>query len=177
MPNFFYKTLYFDTFTYVTDTTPQLLTGKLEVLFNEKQGWFKSPNLKGKFLEYPSIFSVTPKRWFVQIRGGEEREPAKLSGIISPINATQTKIEIVVKPNAVYRLLFFVCLPFAVFIIIKSLLTMEFHFSLLGPWPFVFALFFLFISAKNAATRLRHSFEKYMGITPVKLTNEQGDAE
>ncbi|MGG9963526.1 hypothetical protein [Ferruginibacter sp. SUN106] len=177
MPNFFYKTLYFESFTYVTDTTPQLLTGKLEVLFNEKQGWFKSPNLKGEFLEYPAIFSITPKRWLVQIRGGEEREPAKLSGIISSLNTTQTKIDIVVKPNAVYRLLFFVCLPFAVFIIIKSLLTMEFHFSLLGPWPFVFGLFFLFISAKNAATKLRNNFEKYLNITPVDIKNGQVNNE
>jgi hypothetical protein len=168
MSNFFYKTFFFETFTYVADTTPQLITDKLEELFKEKQGLLKSPNLKGKFLEYPSIFCITPKRWWLQIRGGK-KEPAFLSGIISPINATQTKIEIVVKPNAVNRNLFFAFLPLAIFFLIRSILVMEFNFSIIGLWSFVLALPLLFIDAKNVTTKLRKNFENYLHITPVEV--------
>src|SRR4051812_44848030 len=93
-----YKTFYYNNFSYVVNIPKETVIERLDHLFIEKSGLFSSPNLGGKFVDYPDTFYMTQKWWLGNIRSFE-REPAILKGVISKISDTQTRIDIAVRPN------------------------------------------------------------------------------
>ena len=141
------------------------MVDKLDELFSFKKGLFKSPNLQGKFVDYPDTFFVTQKWWFAHIQNFE-REPAILKGVITKKNENETIIEIAVRPNSVFLILFIFFLPFGIYGLYKAAVTNELNATLVGLWTLIFALPVLFFFAKNSSNVLRKSFEQYLSIIP-----------
>ena len=160
-----YTTFYYTTYSYHLFSPRQAVVDKLDELFSLKKGLFKSPNLQGKFVDYPDTFFVTQKWWFAHINNFE-REPAILKGVITKTNENETIIEIAVRPNSIFLILFIFFLPFGIYGLYKAAVTNELSATLVGLWTFIFALPVLYFFAKNYSNKLRRSFERYMSINP-----------
>ena len=162
-----YRTFYYDTFTYHLFSPKQTVVDYFDELFIVKKGLFKLPNLVGKFVEYPDTFYMTQKWWLGHIKNFE-REPAILKGVITQKNENETTIEISVRPNSVFLILFVCFLLFSIYALYKAIITKDLNPTLVGMWPLVFALPLLFLFARAASTNLRKSFEKYLNLSPDK---------
>lgn len=161
-----YKTFYYDTFFYILDVPKDTVIERLDHLFMEKSGLFKSPNLRGKFVDYPDTFYLTQKWWFGHIRGLES-EPAILKGVITKVGDKQTKIEISVRPNSVFWILAVFFLPYGLFILYSAITTSDLNKTLGGLWVTFFVLPILYFIARTTSKKLRTAFEKYMNIEPI----------
>ena len=167
MFNYFYKSLYFETFNYYVNLPKQTFIDKLDELFLKKKGYFKKQNLVGKFIDYPDTFIITPKWWFVYIRNFE-RDPAILKGVATKISDTETKIEIAVRPNSVFLILFVVFLLAGLFTLFKFGLTTDIRHNLMSTWLLIFGLPTTLFMGRFAATKLRKSFENYFDLTLIE---------
>ena len=164
MLNFLIKTFYFDTTTYIVDVPKETIVQRLDTLFFERSGLFKSPNLSGQFVDYPDTFTMTPK-WSPTYIRNFERRAAYLKGTITELNGGKTKIEIAVRPNSVFGMLF---LPFAIFGIYNLIraFTVEGNQSNLygGLFILLIGLPIIIGIAKAMAGGLQSDFEKYLNI-------------
>jgi hypothetical protein len=161
-----YKTFYYETFFYVLDSPKEIIIEKIDHLFVEKSGLFKSPNLRGKYVDYPNTFYLTQKWWFGHIKG-LEGEPAILKGVITAVNSTQTKIEVSVRPNSVFWVLAILFLPYGLYTLYKGIRTNELNTTLGGLWLIFFGAPILYFFAQMTSKKLRTSFEKYMNMQPI----------
>lgn len=161
-----YKTFYYETFFYILEVPKETVIERLDYLLMERSGLFKSPNLKGKFVDYPDTFYITQKWWLGHIRG-LEREPAILKGVITKLSDKQTKIEISVRPNSVFWILAVFFLPYGLYLLYKAITTNDLNSTLGGLWLTFFALPILYFVARTASKRLRSAFESYMDIKPL----------
>ena len=159
-----YSAFYYDTFRYHLFSPKQTIVNQIDDLFTLKRGLFKGPNLNGRFVEYPDKFYITPKWAFEYIRNFETK-PAYLKGAITEKNNNETIIEISVRPNSVYLILFVFFLPISLYWLYKAAITKNLITLLSGLW-LIFCLPLLFFFAKNASNKLRKSFESYMNMTP-----------
>jgi hypothetical protein len=160
-----YKTFYYEIFFYVVDVPTEKVVKQLDHLFTEKSGLLKSPNLSGRFVDYPDSFYITPK-WSLMIIRNFEREPAILKGVITKLSETQTKIEIAVRPNSIFLILSVILLPVGLFNLYREVTTKNLN----TIWAVLFLLIFiplLYILARVSSNRLRKAFEKYMNVKPV----------
>jgi hypothetical protein len=160
-----YKTFYYEIFFYVVDVPTEKVVKQLDHLFNEESGFLKSPNLSGRFVDYPDSFYITPK-WSLMIIRNFEREPAILKGVITKLSETQTKIEIAVRPNSIFLILSVILLPVGLFNLYREVTTKNLN----TIWAVLFLLIFiplLYILARVSSNRLRKAFEKYMNVKPV----------
>lgn len=161
-----YKAFYYETFTYIVNAPKESVIQRLDLLFTEKSGLFKQPNLSGKFVDYPDTFFLTQKWWFGHIRNFE-REPAILKGVISKISDTQTEIEISVRPNSIFLMFFIFLLPYGAFNLYRASSTKDLNSTLVGLWSIVFCFPILYLIAKGLTKKLRTNFETYMGLKPA----------
>lgn len=114
-----YKTFYYDTFTYHLFSPKQTVVDQLNEIFAVNKGTLRSPNLDVKFVDYPDTFFMTQKWWLGHI-SNFEKEPAILKGVITKKNDNETIIEISVRPNSVYIILFVCFLPFGLYSLYKA---------------------------------------------------------
>lgn len=161
-----YKIFYFQVFYYIIDAPKEVVIESINHLFMERSHLFKSPNLSGKFVDFPETFYMTQKWWFANIRNFES-EPAILKGVITEVNSIQTKIEIAVRPNSIFLILFLFFLPYGGYFLYNALITKEFNPLYVGLWTLLFVLPLLCIVAKFCSKRLRKTFEKYMNLSPA----------
>lgn len=163
MLRFFYKTFYYENFTYHLVIPKQVIVDKLNELFTTKNNIFKSPNLKGSFINYPDTFRISPKWSFTYIKNYES-EPAYLKGSIVEESKFLTTLEISVRPNSVYIILLIVFSMFGIYSLINAAITHKFIALLTGLWIIGFSFPVLYFFAKNASKNLRKSFENYLSI-------------
>ncbi len=167
-----YKTFYYEQFSYVLDTSKENIIERLDNLFMTKSGLFASPNLTGKFVDFPETFYMTQKWSFLNIQNFE-REPAILKGVLSKISDTKTHIDISVRPNAVFLILAVFFSSYGLYNLYKSVILEDTNMPLVGLWLTFFALPVLVLFARNASGKLRKAFEKYMDAMPVEKDQPQ----
>jgi len=161
-----YNTFYYEAFFYILDVPKETVIERLDFLLTERSGLFKSPNLKGRFVDYPDTFFLTQKWWLGHIRG-LEREPAILKGVITKLSDKQTKIEISVRPNSVFWVFAVFFLPYGLYLLYKAIRTNDLNSTLGGLWLTFFVLPILYFIVRTVTSRLRKAFENYMNMRPV----------
>lgn len=168
MLKYLIKTFYYETVTYIVNAPKETVVQQLDTLFMERSSLFKSPNLSGQFVDYPDSFTMTPK-WSPAFIRNFERRAAYLKGIIRETESGKTKIEIAVRPNSIFGILF---LPFAIFGIYNLIKA----FTVQGNQSNLYGGFFLLVIglpliigiAKGMAGGLQEDFERYLNIHPVR---------
>jgi hypothetical protein len=166
--NFLRNTLYGYSCSYTLDVAPDELLRKLNLLFTERAGLFKSPNLRGGFGKDPASFFLTRKWWPGYIRGfGSNPDPVTLSGRISGGGTGQARLEINVKPNFIFLFFLALLLPFAVYQAIALGHSGNLHDDGGLLLLMVIAGAFLLLMAKWLADSIRRAMEKFLELPPA----------
>ena len=144
---------------------------QLDTLFMERSSLFRSPNLRGRFVDYPNSFTMTPK-WSSAFIKNFETDAAYLKGIITETDYGKTRIEIAIRPNSVFAMLF---LPFAIFGVYNLFRAFTVHGNennlYGGLFLLIMALPLIIGMAKGMASGLQADFEKYLNIRPLEEDN------
>ncbi|MBS1914925.1 MAG: hypothetical protein JST87_01540 [Bacteroidetes bacterium] len=164
LPVFLVNTFYNRNIVYEIPMAKDDVIEKLGELFSERCGLFSSPNLYGKFTDVYS-FVLKPKRSLISIRSFEQ-DPAYLNGTLSDTENGGTKIEVKLRPNSVFGILFITLALFAFYHLY------QYFFMISGTTNNLFIfLFLVFIMvpilcamAGTASHSLKENFEKYLGI-------------
>ena len=165
MFNYLKKTFYYEPSTYIVATPKEKIIKKLDILFVEKKGIFKSPNLRGSFIDYPNSFTMEPK-WSIGNIQSFERSSAYLKGNISDAQGGKTMIEILVRPNSIMGILSLAFLIFGIYNITTFFILKGHPYKLYAGLSFIFIFIPIFIvMARVSAQALRKNFEKYLKIS------------
>lgn len=172
MLGFLRKTFYFDTTIYIVDMPKETIVQRLDTIFFERNGLFKSPNLSGQFDEYPDTFTLTPK-WSPAIIRNFESRAAYLKGRISETACGKTKIEVSVKPNSVYGILFLPFAAFGIYSLVRAFTVQGNQSNLYGGlFILIIGLPLLIGFARAMAGGLLSDFEKYLDIQSAKVDKQ-----
>jgi hypothetical protein len=152
-----------ETFTYIVDRSPKSIIEQLDILFVERAGLLRYPNLKGDFVDYPQTFYITQKWWFGHT-SGTDNQPAMLKGVVFELDDKTTKIEIAVKSNAIFVFFSILFTLVGFLLLCKGILDNASAYFLGAIFLFVFVIPILFLSSRIASNRLRILFENYMEI-------------
>jgi hypothetical protein len=159
------KTFYYEPSTYIVSNSKQEIIHRLDTLFVEKKGIFKSPNLRGHFSDYPNTFSMEPK-WSIGSIQGFERRSAYLKGNILNTQDGKTKIEILVRPNSILGILSLAFLVLGLYKVFTFLTSQSHPFELYAGLSFIFIFVpIMIVMARISVKTLRQSFEKYLKIS------------
>jgi hypothetical protein len=170
MFKFLKSSFYYTTYYYSVNCSKSELVDSLDKLFSDRNGFTKSTNLDGKFVDYPDSFYMTPARWMIYIKNFE-KEPAFLKGILSEPRAGQTEVEIAVRPNSVHLILAIFFLPVEIFMLVNGLLKEQLNSIFGGIWLAFFAVPFLIFIARRASASIRTSFEEYLKLPPGQTSD------
>ncbi|MGB8194968.1 MAG: hypothetical protein WCF67_23735 [Chitinophagaceae bacterium] len=158
----FKKTFGFETFTYMADKSMEDVVQSLHLLFTDKNRMSRSPDLKGKFVDFPESFSITPKTSFGSRTG--ESFPAILKGLISKQDVDTTKIEITIRANRIFVVFFVLSLAWLPVNIYKAITDFHWSYLLIIGLIVTCMLPAAFYGAQGMKEQLKRNFEKYMNI-------------
>ena len=161
--SFLYKSFYYETFIYETGMSKERVLERLRYLFEQEKGLFQPPNLRGHFAGEQSFY-ITPKWSFMSIRGFES-DPAVLKGVVSETSPKRSRIEIAVRPNSVFLILFVIFFMVAVFQLVMAFSGEDSNNHFFKLIIIVVAAFpFLVWQATSVSVKIRKNFEDYLGI-------------
>ena len=93
------------TVTYDFNCPPETVLQQINTLFTERSSIFKSPNLRGKFLD-ASRFFIAPKYGFIVNGAGGAVNGATLTGTVYPTEKGDTNLVVTLTPNFSHGLSF-----------------------------------------------------------------------
>ena len=164
LPDFLVSTFYSRSIAYDIQVQKEEIVEKLNTLFTQNSKVFSSPNLYGNFTEYPDSFLLKPKWSMIAIKNFEH-DPAYLSGTLSVTENGGTKIEVELRPNSVFGILFIVFTLFALYHLYKYFLPSGTNNNLfICLFVIVIMVPILCAIAGTASHSLKKNFEKYLEI-------------
>ena len=162
MFKFLIKTFYYETTTYIVNTPKETVIQQLDTLFTERSGLFKSPNLRGHFVEFPHSFAMTPKWSPFTIKSFESRA-AYLKGVVEDTANGKSVIEIAVRPNSVFGIIFIAFAMCGIYNLIVAFMSIGTKNNLYGGLLLLIAGLPIEVGmARVTAGGLRSEFEKYL---------------
>jgi hypothetical protein len=153
------------TVSYKFNCPPETVRQQINTLFTERSSIFKSPNLRGKFLD-ASQFFIAPKYGFMVNGVGGAIDGVSLKGTVYPTKEGNTNLEVTLKPNYGLGIFFLLMGCVGFYLLFASLTAEKDNLSLFytGLCILLIGLPFMRGIISLSTYSLHSDFEEYMKI-------------